>query len=148
MLTEIWVNIGSGSDLLPDGTKSLPEPMLTYHHWSQVTSIKGQLWCQLTFLKETFCHNGSAVFSKMPQICLGCPYVYKRQGMDTMILWQHRPFMSIESFVQHSGWQNMVSLCSLIHLIGMYTDRDQPEFLCSRSDSSYLRVHVATVGGC
>ena len=28
---EIWVNIGSGNGLLPDGTKPLPEPMLTYH---------------------------------------------------------------------------------------------------------------------
>ena len=25
-----WVNIGSGNDLLPDGTKPLPEPMLTH----------------------------------------------------------------------------------------------------------------------
>ena len=29
--TWIWVNIGSGNGLLPDGTKPLPEPMLTYH---------------------------------------------------------------------------------------------------------------------
>ena len=29
MASEIWVNIGSGNDLLPDGTKPLPEPMLT-----------------------------------------------------------------------------------------------------------------------
>ena len=29
--TEIWVNIGSGNGLLPDGTKPLPEPMLIYH---------------------------------------------------------------------------------------------------------------------
>ena len=27
----VWVNIGSGNGLLPDGTKPLPEPMLTYH---------------------------------------------------------------------------------------------------------------------
>ena len=27
----IWVNIPSGNGLLPDGTKPLPEPMLTYH---------------------------------------------------------------------------------------------------------------------
>ena len=27
----IWVNIGSGNGLLPEGTKPLPEPMLTYH---------------------------------------------------------------------------------------------------------------------
>ena len=30
MTTEIWVNIGSGNGLLPDGTKPLTEPMLTY----------------------------------------------------------------------------------------------------------------------
>ena len=30
-VTLIWVNIGSGNGLLPDGTKPLPEPMLTYH---------------------------------------------------------------------------------------------------------------------
>ena len=29
MATEIWVNIGSGNGLLPDGTKPLPEP-ITY----------------------------------------------------------------------------------------------------------------------
>ena len=29
MMAKIWVNIGSGSGLLPDGTKPLPEPMLT-----------------------------------------------------------------------------------------------------------------------
>ena len=31
MATEIWVNIGSGNGLLPDGTKPLSEPMLIYH---------------------------------------------------------------------------------------------------------------------
>ena len=30
---EIWVNIGSGNGLLPNGTKPLPEPMLTYNQW-------------------------------------------------------------------------------------------------------------------
>ena len=30
MVSWILVNIGSGNDLLPDGTKPLPEPMLTY----------------------------------------------------------------------------------------------------------------------
>ena len=29
-------NIGSGNGLLPDGTKPLPEPMLTYHQWGSV----------------------------------------------------------------------------------------------------------------
>ena len=29
MATAIWVNIGSGNGLSPDGTKPLPEPILT-----------------------------------------------------------------------------------------------------------------------
>ena len=28
-MTQIWINIGSGNDLLPNGIKPLPEPMLT-----------------------------------------------------------------------------------------------------------------------
>ena len=28
---KIWVNIGSGNGLLPDGIKPLPKQMLTYH---------------------------------------------------------------------------------------------------------------------
>ena len=42
MVTEIWVNIGSGNGLLPDGTKPLPEPILTDHQQSPVTFILGQ----------------------------------------------------------------------------------------------------------
>ena len=84
----------------------------------------------------------------MPQMCRGCPDVNKHRGMDTAILREHWPFMSIKSFVQHSGWQEMVSLCSLILTIGVCADRNQPEFLCSHSGSRYLRVHVATAGGC
>ena len=34
---DIWVNIGSGNGLLPDGTKPLPEPMLTYHQYGPVS---------------------------------------------------------------------------------------------------------------
>ena len=31
MVSQIWVNIGSGNGLVPDGAKPLPEPMLTSH---------------------------------------------------------------------------------------------------------------------
>ena len=99
--------------------------------------ICNDLWCQTSLFSQTFRHNGSAVFGTMPPMCRCCPDVNKLWGMDTTILGQHRPFMSIKSFVQHSGWQEMVSLCSLIRLIGVCADRDQPEFLCSRSDSRY-----------
>ena len=40
--TEIWVNIGSGNGLVPDGTRTLPKPMLTNHHWCFVTLTWGQ----------------------------------------------------------------------------------------------------------
>ena len=36
MATQTWVNIGSGNGLLPDGTKPLPEPILTNHKWGLV----------------------------------------------------------------------------------------------------------------
>ena len=32
----VWVNIGPGNGLLPDGTNPLPEPMLTCHQWCSV----------------------------------------------------------------------------------------------------------------
>ena len=57
------------------------------------------LWCQLPYFKKSFRHNGSAVFAKMPQMCRGCPDVNNHRGMDIAILRQHRPFMSIKSFV-------------------------------------------------
>ena len=36
---DIWVNIGSSNDLLPGGTKVLPEPILNYHRWGSVALI-------------------------------------------------------------------------------------------------------------
>ena len=42
MEAEIWVNIGSGNDLVPDGTKPLAEPMLTIISEAQVTFISWQ----------------------------------------------------------------------------------------------------------
>ena len=42
MATEILVNIGSGNGFVPDGTKPLPEPMLTDYQWSPVIFILRQ----------------------------------------------------------------------------------------------------------
>ena len=48
--TRSWVNIGSRNGLLPNGTKPLPEPMLTYHQQGPVVFIGGhyhEIWrCQ------------------------------------------------------------------------------------------------------
>ena len=102
-----------------------------------------------SFFKKNLSVIMEVLFSvRCLQMCRGCLDVNKHRGMNAAILRQHRLFMSIKSFVQHSGWQEMVSLCSLIHLIGVCADRDQPEFLCSRSDPRFLGVHVATAGGC
>ena len=40
MATKIWVNFGSGNGSLPDGTKQLREPMLTYQHYGLMTFIR------------------------------------------------------------------------------------------------------------
>ena len=95
------------------------------------------------FKKKTFRHNGNAVFGKMPQLCSGCPDVNKHRRTEAAMLRQHRPFISIKSFVQHSGWQEKVSLCSLISLIGVCSDRDQPEFPMF---SLRLKVHRSPCG--
>ena len=42
MVTWNLVNIGSDNGLLPDGTKPLPEPMLTNHKWGLVAFTWGQ----------------------------------------------------------------------------------------------------------
>ena len=108
--------------------------------------ICNDLWCQLPFFSQTFRHNGSAVFGTMPPMCRSCPDVNKLRGMDSTILGQHRPFMSIKSFVQHSEWQEMVSLCSLIRLIGVRWPRQARIPLFSLG-LRVLEVHVATGGG-
>ena len=39
MATQIWVNIDSGNDLMPDGTKPLHEPVLTYWQFDRNTKL-------------------------------------------------------------------------------------------------------------
>ena len=42
MVWEILVNTGLGNGMLPDGTKPLPDSMLTYHQWGSVALIQDQ----------------------------------------------------------------------------------------------------------
>ena len=50
MVTQIWVNIGSDNGLVPDGTKPLPEPMLTNHQGGLLAFTWGQFhWKCLRF---------------------------------------------------------------------------------------------------
>ena len=51
-----WVNIGSGNGLLPDGTKPLPEPVLTYHIKQQAIvwfHLDPELYCPVGLLDHS-----------------------------------------------------------------------------------------------
>ena len=50
MVAHILVNTGWGNDLLPDGTKPLPQPMLIYHQWSPVVFTCGSSKYQLEYV--------------------------------------------------------------------------------------------------
>ena len=55
-INPLWPSSGNG--LLPDCTKPLPEPMLTYHQWGSVTTIWGQ------FHEKYFSHQQLKLASK------------------------------------------------------------------------------------
>ena len=57
MVMEIWVKIAPGNGLLPDGTKPLPEPKLTYNQSGFVV-----------FTSEQFCRKWSRYLSLMSWI--------------------------------------------------------------------------------
>ena len=58
----IWVNIGSGNGLLPDGIKPLPEPMLTI--------IQGVLWHspQRNFTEVSVHFKNTSILLPVPHI--------------------------------------------------------------------------------
>ena len=100
-----------------------------------------------SLLSQTCRHNGSAVFGTMPSMCHSCPDVNKLRGMDTTILGQHQPFMSIKSFVQHSGWQEM-GVPMLANPFNWRVRWPRPARVPLFSlGLRYLEVHVATAGG-
>ena len=43
MAIYLWVNIGSGNGLLPDSTKPLPKPMLTYYRGIHLRAISREV---------------------------------------------------------------------------------------------------------
>ena len=47
----MWFNIGSGSGLLPDGTKLLPEPVLTCYLWTYVVLSRGKFHMNCSRIK-------------------------------------------------------------------------------------------------
>ena len=72
MVTEIWVNIDSGNVLLPDGTKPLPEPVLTYRQWDPVA-----------FLSLGAISQAAIPQPRISEIRLGMSYIKKNHAMMT-----------------------------------------------------------------
>ena len=100
-----------------------------------------------SLFSQTFRHNGSAVFGTMPPMCRSCSDVNKLRGMDTTILGQHRPFMSIKivcttqrvtrngvpMFANPFNWRVRWPRPARVPLFSL--------------GLRYLEVHVATAGG-
>ena len=87
---QIWVNISSGNGLLPDGTKPLPEPMLTEHQWSPMTIILEQ------FHERCLNHQSlKSVWKLRPKISLKFPRgqwvkcSFRRVKMTPVVLLLH-----------------------------------------------------------
>ena len=78
MVMKIWVNIGSGNGLLPDGTKPLPERMLTYHQQGLVNTMglykltgHWEIWMKLN--KSNFSANFTDQW--LMRLLWKCPYM-------------------------------------------------------------------------
>ena len=82
MVTEIWVNIGPGNGLLPDGTKSLPDPMLTNYKlglmafsWHEIAQdyISLMHFKNSQFLLQPHLSGGSVLthWGRATHICIG-----------------------------------------------------------------------------
>ena len=67
MSSGILVNTGLGNGLLPDGTKPLPEPMLTYHQCGTVTITWGK------FRERYLSPQSVRLAWKLPKISLKSP---------------------------------------------------------------------------
>ena len=65
MATWNYVNIGSGNGLLPDGTKPLPEPMLTYNRWGPMPFILRR--CEDTNQENKIENYGFKMASRSPR---------------------------------------------------------------------------------
>ena len=103
MATEIWVNIGSDNGLLPDGTKPLPEPLVTDHQWSPGTFILGQFHMRCLKFHSNFPGANELIMLR----CTQCPHVMAVYVIfSALILFTDRSFRS-NSQVIHELYLNL-----------------------------------------
>ena len=106
MATEIWLNIGPSNGLLLNGTKPLPEPMLTDHQGSPITFI---VW----ITKILFENYMSKISFKFPRgqwdnvpaedlapldarQCAGTVMILSHMYIQDVKKWSHNQFVSVK----------------------------------------------------
>ena len=130
MATLIWVNIGSGKGLLPDGTRPLPEPMLTDQPWNLVTYTWGNFTGNTQDIYpwygfETPRGQWVNILQSYPHI--GCPISCQRPHHGWPIACQHPPHeWPIACQHPHHGWP---IACRQVELSNVFS-----EFTSSRSN--------------
>ena len=127
MATKIWVNIGSGNGLLPDGTKPLPEPMLTDHHWNRIALFNSLRPCDLRTVG--YCHAlGLFAHPSIPH-CL--PLYSPQYFTDALHIWlSHWSCMSMNHIYYSVSMFIFVDAVALWNFMNTLTDwlfgLDQP----------------------
>ena len=89
MALKIFVNIGSGNDLVHDGTKPLPELMLTYHQWGPMAFIY-----MTRILQKKHYTDTSHLLPVSPSHQQSSYWLYK---MKASLFWMQKEF----SFLHH-----------------------------------------------
>ena len=84
IVTQIWVNIGSGNGLLPAGTKPLPGPLLTYHQENPVSIILGH--CHKIWRYQSIKQDSTLLFIILPKASIGS-YISFALERQQAIVW-------------------------------------------------------------
>ena len=82
MVTQIWVDIGSGHGFLPDSTKPLPGPMLTSQLWGSVAFT----WEQFHSVQAIILYNEFENYTFKITVTSPTGQCWHLQGLNEMVL--------------------------------------------------------------
>ena len=91
---------GSGNGLLPDGTKPLPEPMLTFHLRCSLASTwkwfnKKCSWTYLSRYKVYYTYGSYIWITWIPILCNGDHHISTQRGLVIDGIWWHRSWSTL-----------------------------------------------------
>ena len=145
MATQIWVNIGSGNDLLPDGTKPLPEPMLTHLQISPMTFIWRHIIIRSLDVKIPINKTRLKIvlLKLIPDLAGTNELKWLQFGLCWLLLVNLGKFESckiqIKNYNHSAVWQPSRQHCSLCLCL------QAPEALCFRVAHQFVRVSVCKI---